>query len=51
MLDNDTKEFIIQKLNELYLKTYLGEKKKEKVKYVKLSQCYLDLINFFKENL
>lgn len=51
MLDNETKEFIIQKLNELYLKTYLKEKKNKKIRYVKLSQCYLDLIKFFNENL
>lgn len=48
-MNNETKEFIIQKLTELYIKQDIQDKKKGKTTYVKKSSCYKDLIKFFKE--
>lgn len=42
-------EFIITKLTELLIKQDFEEKSKKQTIYVKKSQVYKDLINFFKQ--
>lgn len=42
-------EFIINKLTELLLKEEFEERKNKKKIYVKKTQCYKDLIKFFKK--
>jgi len=48
-MNSETKEFIIQKLTELYIKQDIKDKQKGTYTYVKVSNCYKDLIKFFKE--
>ncbi len=43
------KDFIIEKLTELLIKTDMEDKKKGKVTYVKKSRAYKDLIKLVKE--
>ena len=43
-------DFIIEKLTELLIKQDLMDKEKGKDTYVKKTQCYKDLIKFFKDN-
>lgn len=43
------KDEIITKLTELLIKQDMLDKKKGKDTYVKKTQCYKDLIKFFKE--
>ena len=43
------KEYIIDKLTELLIKTDIEDKKKGKDTYVKKTRIYKDLIKFFKE--
>lgn len=51
MLDKETKEIILKKLEELFFEQFYKDKKNRKQTYVKLSQCYLDLKKFFEKNL
>ena len=51
MLDKETKEIILKKLQELFIKQFYEDKKNKKQTYVKVSQCYLDLKNFFEKVL
>lgn len=44
------KEYIIEKLTELLIKTSIEDKKKGTETYVKKTATYRDLIKFFKEN-
>lgn len=48
-MDEETKEYIIQKLTELLIKASIEDKKKGTDTYVKKTNCYKDLIKFFKE--
>lgn len=48
-MDKDTKDFIVQKLTELYIKQNIKDKQKGTDTYVKKTNCYKDLIKFFKE--
>ena len=41
-------DFIIDKLNELLIKQEFMDRQKGKQTYVKKTQCYKDLIKFFK---
>lgn len=41
-------DFIIDKLNELLIKQEFIDRQKGKQTYVKKTQCYKDLIKFFK---
>lgn len=50
MLSTEIKEFIIDKLNELYIKQAIIDKKENKKTYVLKSQCFSDLIDFFEKN-
>lgn len=43
------KEYIIEKLTELLIKTSIEDKKKGKDTYVKKTRIYKDLIRFLKE--
>jgi len=43
------KEFIIEKLTELLIKTDMEDKQKGKVTYVKKTRCFFDLIQLVKE--
>lgn len=51
MIDNEIKEIILDKLNELYVKQFFKDKEKKNNTYVELKQCYLDLIKFFEKCL
>lgn len=51
MITEEIKELILEKLTELYVKQFFEDKQKDKATYVKLSQCYLDLKNFFEKCL
>lgn len=44
------KEYIIEKLTTLLIKQEFEERKKNINTYVKKTECYKDLIKFFKEN-
>ena len=44
------KEYIIEKLTELLIKTDIEDKKKGTDTYVKKTRIYKDLIKFFKES-
>lgn len=48
-MNKETKEYIIQKLTELYIKQNIIDKQKGTNTYVKKTNCYKDLIKFFKE--
>jgi len=48
-MDEKTREYIIQKLTELYIKQNIKDKQKGTNTYVKKTRCYKDLIKFFKE--
>lgn len=43
------KDFIIEKLTELLIKTDMEDKQKGKETYVKKTRCYKDLIKLIKE--
>jgi hypothetical protein len=43
------KDFIIEKLTELLIKTDIEDKEKGKETYVKKTRCYYDLIQLIKE--
>lgn len=43
------KEYIIEELTRLLIKTSIEDKKKGTTTYVKKTQAYRDLIKFFKE--
>lgn len=43
------KDFIIEKLTELLIKTDIEDKQKGKETYVKKTRCYKDLIKLVKE--
>lgn len=43
------KDFIIEKLTELLIKTDIEDKQKGKETYVKKTRCYQDLIQLIKE--
>lgn len=45
------KEFIIDKLTELLIKTDMEDKQRGKERYVKKTRIYKDLIKLFKEYL
>lgn len=45
----EIKNFIIEKLTELLIKTDMEDKKKGKATYVKKTRCYKDLIKLVKE--
>ena len=44
------KDFLIEKLTELLIKTDIEDKQKGKVTYVKKTRCYFDLIKLIKES-
>lgn len=48
-MNNEIKDYIIQKLVELLIKTDMEDKKKGKETYVKKTRCYKDLIQLIKE--
>lgn len=48
MVENETMEFIIKKLEELLYKQEFEDRKKKSKTYVKKTRCYKDLIDFFK---
>ena len=46
---DELKEFVIEKLTELLIKTDMEDKRKGKETYVKKTRCYKDLIKLIKE--
>lgn len=51
MITEEIKEIIIDKLSQLYVKQFFEDKNNNKTTYVKLTQCYLDLMKFFENFL
>jgi len=46
-MENESKEYIIKKLNELLYKQEFEDRKNKTKIYVRKTQCYKDLIKFF----
>lgn len=48
-MNNEEIDFVIKKLTELQIKSDFEDKQRKKIRYVKKTQAYKDLIKFLKE--